>query len=189
MRPFLPLLIAVCLAAAGCGGTRFMQPGPTKLAAPEAGKVLVNFHRPSNYGGVQDCPVFDATTGKMIGNIQGKQLFQYQCAPGERMFIAWGEHKSAVKGALVADKVYDVVVDVGMGIWKASVSIRAVTKSHEKRAEVLSWQGSESLIVFVPNADSDKYTADRAKDLAALLSEFTAKPTDRVTALAADDAR
>ena len=190
MRALLCLVLAGFLS--GCVGshpTRFMQVGAVKLAAPEAGKVLVNFHRPSAYGDAQDCPIFDATTGKMIGNIRGKQLFQYQCPPGERMFIGWGEHKSAVKCSLAADKVYDIVADSGIGVLRVSVSIRAIDKGHVKRNEVATWEGMESLIVLAPSPESDKYNASRAKDLASIAGEFAANPTDRLTVLAADDAR
>ena len=114
-------LIALCalllLAAPGCG-TRFMRPanpGEMIVEAPE-GKALVNFHRPSSYGGHREYVIFDSFT--FVGLDLGEQRFQYLADPGEHIFIGYLTGSmwatvSVIKATLEAGKIYDCVVDAG----------------------------------------------------------------------------
>jgi len=51
----------------------------------------------------------------MLMDQPGVSLFQHVCNPGEQVFIVWADHVTVVKADLAADKIYDIMVDVGMG--------------------------------------------------------------------------
>ncbi len=184
--------IAVLAAlSAGCSSipnfTRAGEPGEL-LAAPPAGKALVNFHRPSGYGGGADLPVFDRTT--LIGNSLGKTRFQYVCDPGEHVFVARKDAVSVVQARLLGDRVYDIVIDVGMGWWSANIQIQPITKTHERRGELGKWEGLERLLVSVRNDAAVAYETKLRADLEGILKDFFGgSKADRLRKLEPDDHR
>jgi len=144
----ISVLAVLCFVMPGCG-IKFMKIAPmgAKITTPPEGKTVVNFHRPTSYGGGEPLYVFDRY--KFIGNCIGSTSFQYVCDPGEHVFIGHGETRTVISAQLLADKVYDVVVDVGMGMWRASVKLYALRKNDERRHHWQDWEaGDERLLVL-----------------------------------------
>jgi len=74
------------------------------MAKPSEGKALVNFLRPSAAGAAVTITIWDGEN--LIGMPRGKQAFQYECDPGDHLFISWSEFKSPVEAELLPDRVY-----------------------------------------------------------------------------------
>lgn len=93
----------------------------SRLAAPPAGKALVNIHRlgPKGPWGSDDfrIPIFDET-GKFLMDLPNKTECQLIFEPGTKTLITWfGANPVAVVTAdLAQNKTYDFVFDVS--IWK-----------------------------------------------------------------------
>lgn len=113
----LCVLLVSSLQSCGLAFMRQSMAGETTLSAPPSGKSLVNFHRPSGFGGAADFRIFDREN--LIGNVAGGCLFQYVCDPGEHVFVGTSQSTSVVRADLAADKVYDIVINVGMGFIRA----------------------------------------------------------------------
>ena len=184
--PFAMAAIAVVLLA-GCGGIRFMKQAQAAPATPPAGKSLVNFIRPSAWGGAEDLPLFDGH--RLIGNVEGKMICPYVCEPGEHWFIANKGHVSVVRAELLPDRVYDVLVDARPGAWSLNVSLDPVTKSAERRGRIGEWD-SLPRYEFVRDGDAEGFEAKRKESIDRILAGFRdGEKKDRVRALAKDDHR
>ncbi len=187
------LSACICLAAIGAGCvsaprfTRLGQPNEL-LASPPAGKALVNFHRPSGYGGGAEFPVYDRD--RLIGNSFGACRFQYVCDPGEHVFIGSADHVSVIQADLKADKVYDVVVDITMGWWQANITLAPIGKANPRRPVVPEWEAKEKLLVPVQDATSGAWEDRMRPNNQRILADFMGGPkAERVVRLAADDCR
>ena len=117
------------------------------ISSPGEGKAVVNFLRPSGYGALANATVWDGD--KLIGISFGKQRFQYECAPGKHLFIAWSEYKSPVEAELLPNRVYYIVLRIRMGFWRGRIHQVPLNKEHPLWENVLTWQQT------VPN-----YTVD-----------------------------
>ena len=69
----LCVLLVSSLQSCGLAFMRQSMAGETTLSAPPSGKSLVNFHRPSGFGGAADFRIFDREN--LIGNVAGGCLF------------------------------------------------------------------------------------------------------------------
>lgn len=189
-RVSIALAILVSLTFQSCG-VRFMRKpakGEVALVAAPSGKALVNFHRPSGFGGAVDYYVFDQK--KLIGNTKGGNLFQYTCDPGEHVFIGTAQRGSAIKADLVAGKVYDVVINVGMGFFTANISLEPITKDHKKRSELPKWEKREQLWVFADDERCRKFEDRRQRWAEDTLNDFlNGSHKDRLQTLGPDDHR
>ena len=164
------------------------EPGETALTTPPSGKALVNFHRPSSYGGGADFKIFDREN--LIGNVRGGCLFQYVCDPGEHVFVGTSQSTSVVRADLDADRVYDIVVNVGMGFTRPSITFEPITRNHEKRSELGNWEARENLMIFVADEKSQNFQANRLDHTREALSDFLdGEKRDRVLVLSRDDHR
>ncbi len=194
MKTFRELVSAVAILCTlwltGCGSVNFMRKAEPNeiLSAPPAGKALVNFHRPSNFGGAVDLPIFDRE--KLIGNCEGNCRFQYVCDPGEHIFIARREQVTVIQADLLSGKTYDIVVDIGMGWIQANIKLAPITRSEERRKLVEAWESSERVIVFVPDERALDFEKRNQKRIQDTLKDFIGGPKqNRVQRLAGNDAR
>jgi hypothetical protein len=190
-RTVLALSLLLLPGLQGCGGLNFMRrpmEGEAAITTPPAGKTLVNFHRPSGWGGGADFPVFDRET--LIGNVGGSCMLQYVCDPGEHVFLGTADSTSVIRADLAPDQVYDIVVNIGFGVFKANITLDPITKDHEKRAEVSSWEARENLMIFVDDEKSRNYESRRRDHTRVALQDFLAgEKQDRVRVLGRDDHR
>jgi hypothetical protein len=109
---FLALALGIFLLG-GCSFKRAYMIDQAPKMAPSEGKALVNFVRPSSYGGLAKATIWDGD--KLIGVSFGNQRFQYECEPGKHLFIAWSEYKSPVEAELAPNKVYYIALRIRMG--------------------------------------------------------------------------
>jgi hypothetical protein len=186
----LSLSLAMLALGAGCAGLPKHVSTAPRMAQPPPGKALINIHRPSNYGGAAFFPIFDGD-GKFICDMPGASEFQYVCAPGKHVFIGWADHVSVVEADVAADKVYDIVVDVGMGWVKANIRLIALNKANERRSRVAEFEKREKRVVVLNRNDHvTQYEQRNQKRVAEVKSDFFGGPkSDRVEHLRQDDCR
>jgi len=174
----------------GCGGLKFMRPARPgeELKSPPSGMALVNFLRPTGWGGGDLFEVFEGE--KLIGTTKGKTRFQVVCSPGEHVFHAKAEKVTVVQAQLLADKIYDVVVDVAMGMWRANIKLAPITKAEPRRNEVAEWEARSSLYVLDPTQNIEAFESKRRADNQEILKDFlSGEKQDRVQKLGPDDHR
>lgn len=153
----LLLLIGAVMIFSGCAvRSGYMQPaGPDATVAPESGKAVVVFMRPSRVGGAVQSTVFDVTTDKnvLIGVVSSKTKVAYQVSPGEHLFMVVGESADFMKADIEAGKTYYAAVTPRMGVWKARFSLRPVTRNEIDSEEVKDWVSACQLVEKTTAAD------------------------------------
>jgi hypothetical protein len=182
-------LVGVCLA--GCAGVPKTSKVVERLSQPPPGKALVNFHRPSNYGGLRAIAIFGGD-GKMLVDLPGASLCQRVCDPGEAIFIAWADHVTVVKADLAPDKIYDMMVDVSPGVWQINIYLTPLTKQDPRRAKLAEFERREKRTLAVNPASRRvaEYEAQKRKHIEQIKSDFLGGgKSDRVRVLAKDDCR
>jgi hypothetical protein len=185
-------LTGLALAAAllaGCAGFPKDLTVTERKSAPPPGKVLVNFHRPSNWGGGQRFPIFNGA-GTFIVDMPGGTEFQYVCDPGEQIFIAWAEQSSVVKGDLAADKVYDIMVDISMGWVSGNIKLAPLAKGDPRRAELAKFETREKVVTQTRTDHIEKYEAERKAKLEEIKRDFLGgEKSDRLGVIQKEDCR
>jgi hypothetical protein len=175
----------------GCGSLPKHIPVETRVAEPPPGKVLVNFQRPSSYGGGL-YPIFDGN-GKFLCDLPVKACFQYICDPGEHVFIGWAERVSVVKADVEADKVYDIMVDAGMGWVRANIFLTPLQKDNKRRAELEKFEKREKYVVGITRTDHViNYEETHQDDIEEIKRDFLTEggpKSDRVEYLRKEDHR
>ena len=153
--PALLLLLALALPLTVQAGSKLIK--TTRMDTPPAGKVLVNFHRPSGYGGNFKVPIFDGT-GTMLMDLPGKSEYQLVCEPGEHIFISWSEDScSVIKGDLAADKTYDIIADISIGWVRPNIWIVPLNKDSSRRDKIAEFEKRETRIYTL---ERNKYVTD-----------------------------
>jgi hypothetical protein len=108
------------------------------MLKPSEGKALINFLRPASVGGAVSITIWDGD--KLIGVPRGKQAFQYECDPGQHLFISWSEFKSPVEAELLPNRAYYIVLRVRMGFWRLRLHQVPVHPGHPLWEDALNWQ-------------------------------------------------
>lgn len=162
----------------------------TRIDAPPSGKVLVNFHRPSSWGGAERFAIFDGN-GKMLIDLPGGCEFQLVCDPGEQVFIAWADHVTVVKADLAADKIYDIMIDIGMGWMRGNIQLIPLVKGDERRDKLADYERREKKVVALNRnkhvTDYEEKNKDRVEQIK---KDFlSGDKSDRVAQLHKDDCR
>jgi hypothetical protein len=181
----------VAIAGAGCQSIPKTTQMTARISQPPAGKALVNFHRPSNYAGNRPVPIFDGN-GKMLMDQPGVSLFQHVCNPGEQVFIVWADHVTVVKADLAADKIYDIMVDVGMGWVQPNIVLTPLTKSDPRRARLAEFEMRETRTLTLNPASPRvaQYEAQNQPRVAEIKADFlSGQKSDRLRFLQKDDCR
>ena len=124
-------LVALALLLAGCAGTVTNMrevPAGEPAMAPEPGKSLVVFMRPSGFGFAIQSSVFEVRDNDplLIGIVAAKAKVGYNVEPGKRLFMAVGESADFMTAELEPNKTYYVQVTPRMGLWKARFSLAPV---------------------------------------------------------------
>ena len=122
------LLAVSCIALlgllAGCAGTvtNMREISVSQApAAPEPGKALVIFMRPSGLGFAVQSSVFEIKDDMpvLVGIVAAKTRVAHQVAPGRYLFMTIGENADFMSAEVAAGKTYYVKVEPRMGMWKA----------------------------------------------------------------------
>jgi hypothetical protein len=184
------LLLVALAALAGCASTNYKVVAKTeRITSPPAGKALVNFHRVTSWGGAYLFPIFNLE-GKYICELPGKAEFQYVCDPGEQVFMAWADQVTVVKADLAPDKIYDVMVDVGMGWMKPNIMLNPLKKSDERRSSLPNFEQRARLISPLRTAEIEEREQKNQQRVADIKRDFlNGAKADRVRHLAQDDCR
>ena len=189
--PALVLLLALALPAAGFGGLPKHLVKTDHISAPPSGKALVNFHRPSNWGGAEKFAIFD-DTGKMLIDLPGGAEFQMVCDPGRKIFIAWADQVSVVKADLAADKTYDIMVDIGMGWVRGNIRLIPLAKGDPRREKLAEFEKRESKRVVAQNRNKhvEDYETKNQGRIQEIKKDFLGgEKSERVAVLNQDDCR
>lgn len=136
-------VIALAILMSGCAGTvtnmRELPAGEVG-PAPEPGKALVVFMRPSGLGFAVQSSVFEVRDHhpSLIGIVAAKTKVGYKVEPGKRLFMAIGESADFLTAELEPNRTYYVQVTPRMGLWKARFSLDPVRKADLETAEFRS---------------------------------------------------
>ena len=145
MRRYKHSILVVLLLSLISGSVAYSdQPIP----APEQGKALVIFMRPSIFGAAIKSSVFDISSGKdeIIGILSAKKKLAYSVSPGKHLFMVIGENADFMMADLEAGKTYYSLVQVRAGAWKARFSIVPIRKDQLDSKEFLKWNKKTKLI-------------------------------------------
>jgi hypothetical protein len=142
------LAISLCC---GCTHLPNHMTRTERILAPPVGKALVNFHRPTGFGGAVLYPIFFGD-GSFIGELPGESIIQYVCDPGKCHFIGWMEHVSVVEAEVAPDKVYDLMIDVQMGWVKGNMNMVGLTRNDPRRAKLPAFEKREKNILATQRA-------------------------------------
>lgn len=183
--------MALVLAAAvvsGCG-TPYLKK-VERIQQPPPGKALVNFHRPSYFGGAEKFAIFDGN-GNMLIDLGGKQEFQYVCDPGEQVFLGWADQASVVKADVAADKTYDIMIDIAMGWVRGNIRLVPLDKADPRRARLAEFEKRERAIMsLVRTPHVTDYEARQKPRIEQIKADFlSGAKSDRVRTLSKDDCR
>jgi len=186
------LAVALVVACSGCAHIPKTSIPTTKISQPPPGKALVNFHRPSGMGRLQAYPIFDAN-GKMLVDLPGCAMFQAVCDPGDNIFIGITSDRVSVLNAKVApDRIYDVLVDIGMGTWTQSMFFSPMDKNNKRKTKIPSFERREKLVLVInPNSPRvSEYEAAKQRQIMEIKTDFLGgAKSDRVKYLNPDDCR
>jgi hypothetical protein len=169
------LCIFLALLVSGCAGTvRHMREIPTgsTIGAPEAGKAMVVFMRPSGFGfGIQSS-VFEIQDNKLslAGIVAAKAKVAYQVDPGQRLFMVVGESADFMSADVLPNKTYYALVTPRMGIWKARFSLKPIHNNELNTNEFNSWLDDCKWVEKTP--DSDSWVLSNMSSLQSKRSEY-----------------
>jgi len=155
--PFL-ILLTFILIMSGCAGTvKHMQVVPMDkvVSAPEAGKAMVVFMRPSTLGFAIQSSVFEIINNdpSLIGIVAAKKKVSYQLEPGEHLFMVVGESADFMSAELEANKTYYALVTPRMGMWKARFSLKPVHISEINTPQFNEWLQECEWVEKSPTSD------------------------------------
>lgn len=194
LPPVQWLVSSLCAVAlvlgTGCAGLPKHLAKTTRITEPPAGKAIINFGRPTGYGGNALYPIFDGD-GKFICDLPGKAVFQYVCDPGKHVFIGWAEHVSVVEVDAAPNKIYDILVDVGMGWIQANIKMAPLTKTDPRRAKLPEFdQREKNVLTMMRDKHVTEYEAKNQARVQEIKKDFFGGPkSDRVLRLQPDDCR
>src|SRR5687767_12203944 len=113
MRSLVLAAFVVLLAACAGSSPRMQEITAERYApAPEPGKALVVFMRPSGLGFAIQSTVYEVSGDELriIGIVSAKTKVAYQAEPGKRLFMTVGESADFMSAELQAGRTYYAAV-------------------------------------------------------------------------------
>lgn len=119
-------LLVLLGVVAGCATSPHLVEvsNPEEYMAPESGKALVVFMRPSSFGGAIQATLYDGMD--YFATISAQTRVAYQAEPGEHLFMVIGESADFMAAELLPEKTYYALVTPRMGVWKARFSLKPI---------------------------------------------------------------
>ena len=153
------LLLAVLTleVLSGCASSMMLK-AETKLE-PGPDYAVVNFIRPSSFGGAIKFGIWD--NDNFVGILTPKNYIQHKAAPGEHLFMARAENWAVIKATLTAGKTYYILGEPRMGVWKARV---ALTGADPNDPKIAKWMESLEPITVDP-ARKEAYVQERIEEV------------------------
>lgn len=172
---------SVCMLAllvAGCAGTvKNMQPVPPEsiVSAPQEGKSLLVFMRPSGLGFAIQSSVFEIKSDKpsLVGIVAAKTKVSHQLEPGEHLFMVVGESADFMSAELEANKTYYALVTPRMGAWKARFSLKPVHANELATSQFTEWE--EACEWVEKTAASDEWASSNMASIQSKQSKYYEK--------------
>ena len=183
-------LLVITALLTGCAGLPKHVATTTRVANPPPGKALVNFHRPTGYGGMALFPIFDGD-GKFICDLPGQSVYQYTCDAGKHLFIGWADHVTVLEAEVDANKIYDVMVDVGMGWIQANIRMTPLAKDVPRGARLAEFEKREKWVVAIQrDGHVAEYEQKNQARVQQIKSDFLGgEKSERTRSLQKDDCR
>jgi hypothetical protein len=137
-------LLLIALFLPGCAGTvkNMQSVSPEQIVtAPEEGKSMVVFMRPSTLGFAIQSSVFEIQEDSpaLVGIVAAKTKVAYQLEPGEHLFMVVGESADFMSAELEVNKTYYVLVTPRMGALKARFSLEPIHAAQLGSSQVDEW--------------------------------------------------
>jgi hypothetical protein len=160
--------LTIAFVLSGCAGTvKNMQPFAGDLAtiAPEPGKAMIVFMRPSTLGSAIQSSVFRVAEGtpEVVGIVAAKAKVSYQVDPGEHLFMVIGESADFMSAEVEAGKTYYALVTPRMGVWKARFSLKPVARPDQDRTQLDEWLEACSWVE--KSAATESWAAENMADI------------------------
>jgi hypothetical protein len=183
------VLVVSLILLSGCASLPKDLSVTNRLEQPPAGKALVNFHRPSKWGGAERFAIFNGD-GTMLVDLPGGFEFQYVCDPGQHVFLAWADQASLVKADLAADKIYDIMVDISMGWIRGNIKLIPLTKTDERRPRLPEFEKREPVVAQSRTAHIVDYEQKHKAQVEQIQKDFIGgEKSERARVLTPDDCR
>ena len=115
-------IMLLLLLLSGCADTvknMRVVPPDRSVSAPEKGKSMVVFIRPSIFGATLESGIFEIKSGvpSLIGTIVATQKLSYQLEPGKHLFMMAANNVDYLLAELKPNKTYYVYIAPIMGRW------------------------------------------------------------------------
>lgn len=149
--------VFIAVALSGCASSMMIRSDTVLDPGPDY--ALVNFLRPSSFGGAIKFGVWDGDA--FVGVLTPKNYIQYKASPGEHLFMARAENWAVIKANLAAGKTYYILGEPRMGAWKARV---ALTVADPKDPKIGKWMKSLRPTMVDP-AKREEYVSERVEDV------------------------
>ena len=139
----LVLTVTLALLISGCEGTiRHMRevPAGTPVAAPDPGKAVIVFMRPSGLGLAVQSSVFEmkGDTPALVGIVAAKTKVAHQVSPGRHLFMVIGENADFMTAEVLPGRTYYALVEPRMGFLKARFGLDPVRHKDVGTADFLA---------------------------------------------------
>ena len=153
-RMLPPAFLAIVLCVGCSVRSDLMTPTGVGAAAlaPDPGKALVVFLRPTLTGYAIQAAVYDGE--RFIGIVSRHTAVPYQAEPGAHRFMVVSEAADFLDAELAAGRTYFVDVAPRMGAWRARFSLLPLSAERDAR-DVATWLAESTVVA--PNADAQAW--------------------------------
>jgi len=127
MKGLYLALVLSALMLSGCASAFMTAGGPIDATTEYA---VVNFMRPSSFGGAVKFGVWDSES--LVGILTPKNYIPYAAKPGEHIFLVKAENWDVIKADVTAGKVYHVLCAPQIGVFKTRVRTEVIKPGDER---------------------------------------------------------
>lgn len=167
---------SLCSCVKITGSSEYMANAEKPRIEPIKDKATVVFIRPTGQAWMNKFEIWD--NDNFIGFAQSLSYFRHVCDPGKHLFIAVAENKTFLSAELNEGRIYYIITDARMGLFKARVELKPVKKDSDEMKNVNEWM--EELQFINPVDDKRKEWEERAKtDTRAMISYYNGLTQDQ----------
>lgn len=175
--PYLAVLLLSLLLSGCAGSVKNMRliPPDRIISAPEEGKSMVVFMRPSGMGFAVQSSVFEINEKNplLIGILAAKKKVSYQLEPGKHLFMVVGESADFMSAELEANKTYYALVVLRMGVWKARFSLKPIHSDELNSPQFNKWLKGCKWVEKTP--DSINWTNNNSDNIQSKYNKYYSK--------------
>ena len=164
----------------GCAGQDGRAADPRKSYAPQSGKALVVFMRPSRRASGEAPAIYDISSGEpvAVGIVRLRTKIPHDAPPGQRRYMIVTQTASFMDAELDAGKTYYVVVDTRSSFAKVEFLLRPVHRGKWTTPQFARWDAATKWVANSRESDSSpEYNLSNARRLQAeYLEEWLYRP-------------